>query len=249
VWLERKGSIGVFYVDTDRSNATNLDSVAEANRIMDEAEHDGAIRALVVTSSNGKMFCPGADLPTLMSYSRTDVRRFFESATALFRRKFLYPKPLVYALNGHAVAGGSLLPLAGDFRLMVDGPYRIGPMEIDVGLAAPAGIVELVRQVLGGHIADRVMLSGQTYSPQEALTLGMVDEVVERDSLMDRAIEWAYTFGNKPAEGYQRLKKYLRSGVAEQSRSLDEIYMDDLVDQWFEAETQQLLAAAAERLS
>ena len=115
---------------------------------MNKVERDDAIRGLVVTSSHKTLFSPGVDLPTLMGYSRSEIRRFFEEITALIHRKFVYPKPEVYALNGHAVAAGCMPALAGDYRLMADGPFKIGLMEIDTGLAAPAGTVEMVRYVL-----------------------------------------------------------------------------------------------------
>jgi enoyl-CoA hydratase/carnithine racemase len=73
---------------------------------MDEAEHDTSIRALVVTATHKTLFCPGVDLPSLGGHSRAQMRAFFEALTGLVRRKFTYPKPEVYALNGHAVAGG-----------------------------------------------------------------------------------------------------------------------------------------------
>lgn len=247
--LERIRDVGIFYIDTDRNNSYNLDSIAEANRVMDEAEQDDAIRALVVTSSHKTLFSPGVDLPTVMGYSRSEVRRFFEAITALLRRKFVYPKPEVYALNGHTVAGGCMMALAGEYRLMVDGPFKIGLMEIDIGLAAPIGTVEMVRHVLGGHLASRVLLGGETYSPRQACAIGLIDEVVELGFLLERAIEKAHMFGSKPPAGYRRLKRYLRQAVAERMKSLEETHMDELVAQWFEEETQERLTAAVKQLT
>ena len=246
--LERIDDVGIFYIDTDRNNSYNLDSIAEANEVMDEAEQDDAIRGLVVTSSHKTMFSPGVDLPTLMGYSRSEVRHFFEEMTALIHRKFVYPKPEVYALNGHAVAGGCIMALAGDYRLMVDGPFKIGLMEIDIGLAAPAGTVKMVRFVLGGHLANKVLLGGETHSPQQAFAMGLVDEVVEPDAILDRAIEKARLLGSKPPAGYQRLKRYLRGAVAESIQSLDKSHMDEIVAQWFDEETQERLTVAVGRL-
>ncbi|MEE8435072.1 MAG: enoyl-CoA hydratase-related protein, partial [bacterium] len=99
--LERRGNIGVLYIDTDNNNAINFDFITESHRWMDEIEQDPGLDALVVTASHKTLFSPGVDLVTVMGYSREELRRFYEEITALIRRKFLFSKPEVYALNGH----------------------------------------------------------------------------------------------------------------------------------------------------
>lgn len=247
--LERQGEIGVLFIDTARNNAINDESIQEAHRLMDEAEHDPTIRALVVTSTHAAIFCPGVDLPSLMGRSRDEMRAFYEALTGLVRRKFAYPKPEVYALNGHTIAGGLMMALAGDYRVMVSGRFSVGLMEIELGLASPIGIVVMLSHVLGGRAAERVLFAGARYSPEQARELGLVDEVVERERLMDRAIEQARLLGGKPAGGYRRLKRYARQAVVERMRTLDAAHLDDLVEQWFTPETQQLVVAAVERMA
>jgi len=184
-----------------------------------------------------------------MSLSRAEMRSFFEELTGLVRRKFVYPKPEVYALNGHTIGGGFMMAAAGEYRLMVKGPFKIGLMEIDIGLAAPIGVVQMLNHVFGGHVADRILLGGELYSPMEALDLGLVDEVVEPSVLMERAINKAHLLGSKPPAGYQRLKRYLRQAIADRMRSLDEGHFSELVDQWFAEDTQERLTAAVEQLT
>jgi enoyl-CoA hydratase/carnithine racemase len=77
--LEREGSIGILTVDTVANNAINLDFIHEAHALMDEAEHDGEIRALVVTSTHRSLFCPGVDLPSLMGKSRLLYSIYFSN--------------------------------------------------------------------------------------------------------------------------------------------------------------------------
>ncbi len=84
--LERQDQIGIFIIDTDRNNAINIEFIREAHEIMDEAEHDPAIRALVVTSTHKSLFCPGVDLPSMMDNSREGMRAFFEALTGIVRR-------------------------------------------------------------------------------------------------------------------------------------------------------------------
>lgn len=247
--LERQDGVGILIIDTERNNAINDDSIREAHQLMDEAERDPAIRALVVTSTHKTLFCPGVDLPALMGHSRAEMRAFFEAATGLVRRKFAYPKPEVYALNGHTIAAGCMMALAGDYRLMANGRFAIGLMEIDIGLAAPRGVVEMITHVLGGRLAERILFSGERYNPDKALQLGLIDEVVEPEGLMHRAIERARLLGGKPPAGYRRLKRYARQAVVDRMQSLDAAHLDDLVEQWFAEETQRLVAAAVHRMA
>jgi enoyl-CoA hydratase/carnithine racemase len=248
VKLERHDQIGVFFIDTDRNNAINDDFIREAHALMDEAEADPAIRALVVTSSHKSIFCPGVDLPSLMGRSGPEMRTFYDALTGIVRRKVVYPKPEIYALNGHTIAGGCMMALAGDYRVMAKGRFAFGMMEIDVGLAAPIGIVEMLRHFLGGRVAERVLFSGERFSPEGALALALVDEVVEPQMLMERAFATARALAQKPAGGYRRLKRYSRQALAARMHTLDDTHLDELVDQWFSEETQRLVTAAVERM-
>ena len=247
--LERREQIGVMYIDTDRNNAINDEFIREAHALMDEAERDSAIRALVVTSSHRSIFCPGVDLPSLMGRSAAEMRRFYDALTGIVRRKVSYPKPEVYALNGHTIAGGCMMALAGDYRLIAKGRSAFGLMEIDVGLAAPIGVVEMIRHLFGGRVAERMLFSGERFAPERALALGLVDEVVEPEMLMERAFDEARLLAGKPAGGYRRLKQYSRQALAERMRAQDEAHLDGLVEQWFSEDTQRLVAAAVARMS
>jgi len=247
--LERRAEIGVFYIDTERNNAINDDFIREAHAIMDEAEADLAVRALVVTSSHKTIFCPGVDLPSLMGRSAAQMHGFYAALTGLVRRKVAYPKPEVYALNGHTIAGGCMMALCADYRLMAKGRAMFGMMEIDVGLAAPIGVVEMLRHFLGGHVAERVLFPGARFSTEAAVALGLVDELAEPEVLMDRAIEKARVLAQKPPGGYRRLKRYAREALATRMQALDDAHLDELVEQWFSEETQRLVNAAVERMN
>lgn len=247
--LERHGNIGLLYIDTDRNNAVNFEFIAESHRWMDEVEQDPALEALVVTAGHKTLFSPGVDLVTVLGYPRDELRRFYEETTGLIRRKFLFPKPEVYALNGHTVAGGLMMAGTGEQRIVAKGPHRLGLMEIDLGLAAFIGVVEMFRYLFGGRMAERMFLEGAVYSPEEAVHMGLVDEVVEPGELLDRALEVAARQAAKPQPGYFRLKRFLRQSTVERMRELDEAQLDELVEQWFHEETQARLHAQVERLT
>jgi Delta3-Delta2-enoyl-CoA isomerase len=247
--LERHGEIAILYIDTERNNAINIDSIREAHELMNEAEQDRAVRAIVVTSTHKSIFCPGVDLPSLMNYSRAEMREFYDALTGLVRRKFVYPKAEIYALNGHTIAAGLMMALAGDYRIMANGKFYLGLMEIELGLATPIGVVAMLAHVLGGRGAERVLFRGERYPPEQARAFGLVDEVVESNMLMDRAMEHARLLGQKPVDGYRRLKRYSRQAVADRMQALDAAHFDDLVEQWFAPETQELVNCAVRRMT
>lgn len=241
--LARQDQIGILYIDTERNNAINEDFIREAHELMDEADADAAIHALVVTSSS-----PGVNLPSLMGRPGPEMRTFYAALTGLVRRKVAYPKPEVYALNGHTIAGGCMMALAGDYRVMATGPFAFGMMEIDVGLAAPIGVVEMLRHFLGGRNAERVLFSGERFTPENALFLGLVEELVEPAQVMDRALAQARSLAQKPSADYRRLKRYSREALAARMHALNDAHLDELVDQWFSEDTQRLVEAAVQRM-
>jgi len=247
--IERSDGVAILAIDTPRNNAVNPDFIRECHGLLDAVEADDAIRALVVTSTHKSLFSPGADLPFLIELAPHDLRAYFEGVTGLVRRKFGFPKPKVCALNGHAVAAGCFMALTGDYRFMVRGGYYIGLMEIDLGLPTFAGVVEMMSHVLGGRIAERVLYAGENFRPEQALELGLVDELVDRDELLPRALERARLLGSKPPGAYETLKRYSRKPVVDRMRQLDATSVDEVLASWFTADTQRLLRAAVERLA
>lgn len=247
--VERSDGVAILTIDTPRNNAVNPDFIRECHELLDAVEGDDAIRALVVTSTHKSLFSPGADLPFLIELAPHDLNAYFEGVTGLVRRKFGFPKPKVCALNGHAVAAGCFMALTGDYRIMVRGSYYIGLMEIDLGLSTFAGVVEMMSHVLGGRIAKRVLYAGENFLPEQALELGLVDELVDRDGLMQRALDRARLLGSKPPGAYETLKRYSGNAVMERMRRLDATSVDDILASWFAPDTQRLLRAAVERLA
>lgn len=246
--LERERDIGILLIDTERNNAVNPDSIHEANELMDEAERDPTIRALIVTSTHKSLFCPGLDLLTLMGKPRPRWRLSSGLSRGSYVVSLAYPKPEVYALNGPTLAAGVLLALTGEYRVMANG-FSFGLVEIGLGIAIPLSTVAMLEHVLGSRLAERILVGGQRYTAEQALQLGLVDEVVERERLVERALEHARLLAGKPPEAYRRLRRYLRQGLADRMEALDATHLHEFVDQWFSEETQRQLRATLERMT
>jgi enoyl-CoA hydratase len=172
------------------------------------------IRAVILTGT-GSIFCAGVDLFRITQEGADYVRRFLPLLSRFVRALFTFPRPVVAAVNGHAIAGGGVIVLAADIRLMADGAGRIGVPELLVGVPFPTAALEVVRFATPRNRVQALIYTGRTVPPQEALAAGLVDEVVPADALPTRALEVARQLAQIPPEVYRLTKQALRAEVLE----------------------------------
>lgn len=190
-----------------------------------ELEDVGGARAVILTGT-GSIFSAGVDLFRITDGGHPYVDRFLPLLSAFVRALFTLPVPVVAAVNGHAVAGGGVMTLAADYRLMARGNGRIGVPELLVGVPFPAAALEVVRFAVSPDRVQAVLYTGRTLLPDDALAQGMVDEVVEADALLARAREVAGQLAGLPPEAFRMTKQRLRAeavarmdGAAEYDRA------------------------------
>lgn len=170
---------------------------------------DPSCRAVVVTGS-GTIFSAGADLVTLLRHGPTYLDEWLPALSDAFGGAFRFPKPMVAAVNGHAIAGGCVLTCAADRRLMAAGTARIGVTELLVGVPFPLAPLEIMRFAAAHHALPTLLLGGPTYLPQDAVGAGLIDEVVPADELVDRAVAAAQTLAALPPVSFWMTKEALR---------------------------------------
>lgn len=175
------------------------------------------IRAVVLTGT-GSIFSAGVDLIRLTSAGDGYVRSFFHAMTSMFADLFLLPRPLVAAVNGHAIAGGCIFTAAADLRFMAAG--KIGVPELLVGVPFPALALEILRFAFPPEQIEEMIYTGRTVSPQEALERGLIDEVVDPDALLERAVDAARKLGDIPRDAFRLTKKQLRAPYVAAARAL-----------------------------
>ena len=185
-------------------NAANLELLDEA--IATIPTLDGP---LVITGA-GKCFSAGVDLPAIVDGGAEYTDRFLTSLTAAFRVVFDYPAPVVAAVNGHAIAGGCVLAMCADVRLMSGG--KIGLTEVAVGVPFPVAALEICRHAMGPAVT-RAALQADNISAETALARGWIDEVVPDAELMDRASALAREMGRHSPAAYAATKEQLRRPV------------------------------------
>lgn len=219
---------------------------------LDAAVADG-VDAVVLSGAPG-IFSAGLDVPHLMALGQDRQAlhagwgAFFGAARSLAALRI----PVVAALTGHAPAGGCVLSLCCDYRVMARSPnpvkpFMIGMNETQVGLAVPEGAQQLMRRVIGPYRAERLLVSGSMVTADEALRLGLVDTVVEVDQVVPHALEWLGSLLALPRTPMLLTRSLARADLvrALQPENLD---LERFVEGWYDADTQAGLRALLARL-
>jgi enoyl-CoA hydratase len=208
--VEHHGDIAVIHMNRPPANAMDPALVAEGAQLLGElASQDPG--AVVLTGASG-YFSAGLDLKIAPTLSPDEGRAFVDGVNRVFATAYRYPGPLVCAVTGHAVAGGLILALCGDYRVgSTEG--KLGLTELRVGVPYPGVAMAVVRGELAPPAVRRLGLRADLLDPSTALGLGLVDEVVAPDQVLPRALEVAAEFAALPKETYRLVKAQLRRDV------------------------------------
>jgi enoyl-CoA hydratase/carnithine racemase len=211
------------------------------------------VDAVVLSGAPG-IFSAGLDVPHLLSLGedrhalRAAWGSFFGAARALAGLRV----PVVAAITGHSPAGGCVLSLCCDYRVMArsndpDKPYAIGMNETQVGLAVPDGAQQLMRRVVGRHRAERLLVAGSMVPGEEALRLGLVDELAAVDDVVPRALIWLQELLRLPRAPMLQTRALARADLV-QALDPDHLHLDRFVEGWYEPDTQAGLYALLAKL-
>ncbi len=244
--ITNHGAIRELRLARPPANALNPELLRRLIAELDAAGAGGA-RAIVISGRPG-LFTGGLDVPELV---KLDRRQMLEAWTVFFdaqARLAASPIPVVAAITGHSPAGGAVLALYCDFRVMADGPYKIGLNEVQVGLCPGPVIYAVLRRLVGSRHADRLVSAGLLLSPSEALEIGLVDRLVPESDVVAAAIEWARTMIALPPQAVAATRGYARQDLVALVSHLGPTDYEMMNEAWFSAETQRTLHALVERL-
>ncbi|MCP1375517.1 enoyl-CoA hydratase/isomerase family protein [Dyella lutea] len=227
-------------------NALNRDLLVALQQAITEATGSGA-RGIVLSGNPG-MFSAGVDVPALMGRERAEVRAFWREFFATCGVLARSPIPVVAAITGHSPAGGAVLSLFCDYRVMAEGPFKIGLNEVQVGLVVPDCIQFALRRVVGAYRAERLLVAGAMIESKDALACGFVDETTAIDQVTTRALFWLRELTALPAHAMLATRALARADMAEAYADIDALPLDAFVDGFFRPETQAVLQALVARL-
>ena len=236
----KTAGIGTLMLKRGKVNALNEVVVDELRQALVDLENDPAVRAVILTGY-GKFFSFGFDIPQFLPYSTEQFADYLAKFTDLYTYMFLYPKPMVAALNGHAIAGGCMLALACDRRTMVSGKAKIALNEITFGSSVFAGSTEMLRFCVGDRAATQILYSGAMYTAGEAESLGLVDKVTTDEGLSKAAAELASEMSTKPAPAFASMKRLLRGPIAEEMRRREALSIKEFLEIWYSDATRENL--------
>jgi enoyl-CoA hydratase len=191
----------------------------------------------VVLTGQGKTFSAGVQLIKLSEGGESYIRQFLPALHELYETVFFHPKPIVAAINGHAVAGGCVLACAADARLMADNGTRIGVTELLVGVPFPPLAFEIMRYATAPRFFPSLIFSGATFAPGEAAARGLVDEIAPPDTLMDRAVAAAETLAALSPPAFALTKRQMRQPVSERMANNAAACGDQVTETWTAPET------------
>jgi enoyl-CoA hydratase len=228
-----------------KANALNARSLAAITAAFDEAARRGATG--VVLTGYDCFFSAGLDLVTLYELDRAEMDAFVQTFEGVMLRVFAFPRPVVAAVSGHAVAGGCVLALACDARIAVADGIRIGLNEVRLGLPFPASALEIVRYAVPGPAAEAVLYGGALYGPAEALAAGLVTGLAPGDALGEARAACRRLAGG-PSDALATVKASLRQPALERAHGTLDRLREAFVDAWFSPEGRRRIGEARIRL-
>jgi enoyl-CoA hydratase/carnithine racemase len=238
--IEHVDGIATVRLSRGKVNALHEEMVAELRSAFGDLARSEETAGVVLTGA-GAFFSFGLDVPGLYALSPEAFADFLRHFTALYTELFAFPRPLVAAVNGHAAAGGCMLALAADLRLMAEGPGRIGLNEATFGSSLFAGSVEMLRFAVGDPAAARVAQTGTLYDARAALELGLVDELVPSERLLGEARSRARALSHGHPVAFGSIKRLLRNRVIETMRATEPASIDEFVRIWYSEPTRKEL--------
>jgi Delta3-Delta2-enoyl-CoA isomerase len=227
-------------------NALSTELLGVLREAIERAPAEGA-RAVVVSGGPG-MFTAGLDIPLLIGLDREGITELWRELYGLMRALACSPIPVVAAITGHAPAGGTVIAVYCDWRVAARGDFKLGLSEVQVGIPLPPMIFKALRRQVGAREAERMAVGGLILSPEQALSAGLVDQVVGVDEVVERAVAWCRSLLALPADAMLATRRLARADLAALFEGGSEEELRSVVDNWWSEETQNVLKALVKRL-
>ncbi len=222
--------------------AMDLELLNALNEAMQEA-HDSV--ALIITGK-GRAFSAGVDLFRIVDDGRDYIRDFLAALDRMLETLHHFPRPVIAAINGHAIAGGCVLAAAADERYMADQAGRIGIPELMVGVPFPPLALETMRMALPAPVLHDLIFTGRLLQPEEAKACGLLSGVVPPSDLQSISLQRARTLASLPPESFRLTKESLRRPYLSNAKKASDLETE-IFDQWCSPEVHAFIRAYLEK--
>ncbi|WP_285010365.1 enoyl-CoA hydratase/isomerase family protein [Pedobacter faecalis] len=242
-----KDRLAMITLDRGKSNALNGEMIGELADMLKNIDSDPAIGGAIIRGKDN-FFSAGLDLIELYDYTATEAEQFWKQFLNFAAAIVAFKKPLVAAINGHSPAGGCIIALACDYRVMAEGQFIIGLNEVPVGIIVPNSIFRLYAFWLGEARASQSLLDGRLFSPAEALQAGLVDEVVNPDSIITAAERRARRYMAMEGNTWSQSKMHIRKDLISALRADQSEELSAMLQQWWSPATRSILKTIIDNL-
>jgi enoyl-CoA hydratase len=215
VHYELDGAIASIAIDDGKLNVFSIAMLNALHSALDRAESDGAV---VLLRGREGCFSAGFDMKVFGEGPEPILEMLTLGAT-LAERVLSFPRPVLVACSGHAIAAGTFLPLAADVRIGIDGPFRIGLNEVAIGLTVPSFAIELARGRLAPAHFDAAVVGARMYDPAGAVEAGFLDRVVAADELDEASLAAAAALAQLNGPAHAATKLRARAGTLARLRA------------------------------
>jgi len=228
------------------ANAINMELMDELIRTLSEASKTAS--AIVISGAPG-MFTAGLDIPELIQLGRDQMLQVWCRFIKMLETVARMPVPTAFAMTGHAPAGGIVLALYGDYRIMPRGDFITGLNEVQVGLVVSSVIHKALERVVGSRVAEKILVAGSVLNTQQALEIGLIDELADDpDEVVRRAVNWCEKMLALPQLAMLTTRSLVRSDLHRLFDEINDLDIEKFVDIWFSDSTQATLKDLVERL-
>lgn len=209
--LEKEGELAIVKINRPPVNALNSEVVTEIHQLFDELGHDPEVKVIILTGE-GKAFVAGADISEMVEFDTSGGAEFSKNGQAAFDMIENIPKPVIAAINGFALGGGCEIAMACDIRIAVEGA-KIGQPEVNLGVIPGFAGTQRLPRLVGKGKAKELIFTGNMISAEEAQQIGLVNQVVTAEVLMETAKQMAKTIASKGPGAIRAAKQVINEGV------------------------------------
>lgn len=241
---EDHGRVAVLRIEHGKANAVDIDLFDALDEQLEAVEESEA-RAVVLTGT-GSAFSAGVDLFRVLEGGEAYLRAFLPALSRGIRRLFGFHRPVIAAVNGHAIAGGCILALACDRRVMARGKGKIGVTELKVGVPFPVAALEVLRFQMPDRLVQDLVYTGRLIGAEEARSAGLVDQLVDPEELMGEALSQAEALAAVPGDSFALTKRQLRQHVLHHIENEEEHMEEEIARIWSDPSTHRVIRAFVE---